>query len=158
MTDPQNLPTAYTYDVLNRLATLAFNGQTAGGPPFLGFVFLSYTGTMGAPPLALSRVGGDTADRSSFVLLYDHFPLPPFTKCAKDGAPAPAISYWDKELKTRKGRESECQHNGAIKKPKANARTTGANLACRQSERLAIVWTQLVLLTGEFPYRTTICT
>jgi RHS repeat-associated protein len=28
MTDPQNLPTAYTYDVLNRLATLAFNGQT----------------------------------------------------------------------------------------------------------------------------------
>jgi hypothetical protein len=31
MTDPQNLPTAYTYDVLNRLATLAFNGQTTGG-------------------------------------------------------------------------------------------------------------------------------
>ena len=30
MTDPQNLPTAYTYDVLNRLATLAFNGQSPG--------------------------------------------------------------------------------------------------------------------------------
>jgi RHS repeat-associated protein len=28
MTDPQNLGTAYTYDVLNRLFTLAFNGQT----------------------------------------------------------------------------------------------------------------------------------
>jgi RHS repeat-associated protein len=28
MTDPQNLPTAYSYDVLNRLFTLAFNGQT----------------------------------------------------------------------------------------------------------------------------------
>ena len=28
MTDPQSLPTAYTYDVLNRLHTLAFNGQT----------------------------------------------------------------------------------------------------------------------------------
>ena len=30
MTDPQNLSTAYTYDVLNRLATLAFNGQNPG--------------------------------------------------------------------------------------------------------------------------------
>jgi RHS repeat-associated protein len=33
MIDPQNLTTAYTYDVLNRLATLAFNGQT----PAFGF-------------------------------------------------------------------------------------------------------------------------
>jgi RHS repeat-associated protein len=33
MTDPQNLPTAYTYDALNRLSTLAFNGQT----PAFGF-------------------------------------------------------------------------------------------------------------------------
>ena len=35
LTDPQNLPTAYTYDVLNRLATLAFNGQT----PAFGFTY-----------------------------------------------------------------------------------------------------------------------
>jgi RHS repeat-associated protein len=33
MTDPQSLATAYTYDVLNRLSTLAFNGQT----PAFGF-------------------------------------------------------------------------------------------------------------------------
>jgi RHS repeat-associated protein len=33
MTDPQNLSTAYTYDVLDRLKTLAFNGQT----PAFGF-------------------------------------------------------------------------------------------------------------------------
>ena len=33
MTDPQSLNTAYTYDVLNRLSTLAFNGQT----PAFGF-------------------------------------------------------------------------------------------------------------------------
>ncbi len=33
MTDPQNLATAYTYDTLNRLSTLAFNGQT----PAFGF-------------------------------------------------------------------------------------------------------------------------
>jgi len=33
MTDPQNLPTAYSYDVLNRLKTLAFNGQN----PAFGF-------------------------------------------------------------------------------------------------------------------------
>ena len=33
MTDPQNLQTIYTYDVLNRLSTLAFNGQT----PAFGF-------------------------------------------------------------------------------------------------------------------------
>jgi RHS repeat-associated protein len=33
MTDPQSLSTAYTYDVLNRLSTLAFNGQT----PAFGF-------------------------------------------------------------------------------------------------------------------------
>jgi RHS repeat-associated protein len=33
MTDPQNLSTAYTYDALNRLSTLAFNGQT----PTFGF-------------------------------------------------------------------------------------------------------------------------
>jgi RHS repeat-associated protein len=33
MTDPQNLSTAYTYDVLNRLKTLAFNGQS----PSFGF-------------------------------------------------------------------------------------------------------------------------
>jgi YD repeat-containing protein len=33
MTDPQSLATAYTYDTLNRLSTLAFNGQT----PAFGF-------------------------------------------------------------------------------------------------------------------------
>jgi len=33
MTDPQSLNTAHTYDVLNRLSTLAFNGQT----PAFGF-------------------------------------------------------------------------------------------------------------------------
>lgn len=33
MTDPQNLATAYTYDTLNRLSTLAFNGQS----PAFGF-------------------------------------------------------------------------------------------------------------------------
>ena len=33
MTDPQNLSTAYTYDALNRLSTLAFNGQS----PAFGF-------------------------------------------------------------------------------------------------------------------------
>ena len=30
MTDPQSLSTAYTYDVLNRLSTLAFNGGKPG--------------------------------------------------------------------------------------------------------------------------------
>jgi len=33
MTDRQNLPTAYGYDSLNRISTLAFNGQT----PAFGF-------------------------------------------------------------------------------------------------------------------------
>ena len=35
MTDPQNLPTTYGYDVLNRLSSLAFNGQS----PAFGFVY-----------------------------------------------------------------------------------------------------------------------
>ena len=30
MTDPQSLPTTYGYDVLNRLTSLAFNGQSPG--------------------------------------------------------------------------------------------------------------------------------
>ena len=30
MTDPQSLPTSYGYDVLNRLTSLAFNGQSPG--------------------------------------------------------------------------------------------------------------------------------
>jgi len=30
MTDPQNLPTRYGYDTLNRLTSLAFNGQNPG--------------------------------------------------------------------------------------------------------------------------------
>jgi uncharacterized protein RhaS with RHS repeats len=33
MTDPQSLATSYGYDVLNRLSSLAFNGQN----PALGF-------------------------------------------------------------------------------------------------------------------------
>jgi hypothetical protein len=38
MDDPQNLATVYTYDALNRLSTLAFNGQT---PAFGGWPSLS---------------------------------------------------------------------------------------------------------------------
>lgn len=45
MTDPQNLPTAYNYDTLNRLSTLAFNGQT----PAFGF---------GYDSLSLAHFGG----------------------------------------------------------------------------------------------------
>ena len=47
MTDPQNLATAYTYDVLNRLHTLAFNGQN---PTFVfGYDALSRRNSLSRP-------------------------------------------------------------------------------------------------------------
>jgi YD repeat-containing protein len=47
MTDPQNLSTAYTYDVLNRLHTLAFNGQN---PTFVfGYDALSRRNSLTRP-------------------------------------------------------------------------------------------------------------
>jgi len=66
MTDPQNLPTAYTYDVLNRLATLAFNGQT---PAFtFGYDSLSRRTSLTRPNGLNTTYGYDPASNLLSVL------------------------------------------------------------------------------------------
>jgi RHS repeat-associated protein len=66
MTDPQNLGTAYTYDVLNRLFTLAFNGQT---PVFqFGYDALSRRTSLTRPNLVNTTYAYDPASSLTSVL------------------------------------------------------------------------------------------
>jgi len=66
MTDPQNLPTIYGYDVLNRLSTLAFNGQN---PAFgFGYDSLSRRTSLTRPNSVNTTYGYDAVSRLTSVL------------------------------------------------------------------------------------------
>ncbi len=66
MTDPQSLQTAYTYDVLNRLYTLSFNGQT---PVFqFGYDALSRRNSLSRPNGITTTYAYDPASSLTSVL------------------------------------------------------------------------------------------
>lgn len=66
MTDPQNLPTAYTYDVLNRLSTLAFNGQNPGFG--FGYDSLSRRTSLTRPNAVNTTYAYDAVSRLTSIL------------------------------------------------------------------------------------------
>lgn len=66
MTDPQNLPTAYTYDVLNRLSTVAFNGQNPGFG--FGYDSLSRRTSLTRPNAVNTTYGYDAVSRLTSIL------------------------------------------------------------------------------------------
>lgn len=69
MTDPQNLNTAYGYDTLNRLSTLAFNGQS---PAFaFGYDALSRRTSLTRPNNVSTTYGYDAVSRLLSVLHKD---------------------------------------------------------------------------------------
>jgi YD repeat-containing protein len=66
MTDPQTLQTIYTYDTLNRLSTLAFNGQT---PPFgFGYDALSRRTSLTRPNAVNTTYAYDPISRLTSIL------------------------------------------------------------------------------------------
>jgi RHS repeat-associated protein len=66
MTDPQNLPTAYTYDGLNRLNSLAYNGQNPGFG--FGYDALSRRTSLTRPNGVTTSYAYDSVSRLTSIL------------------------------------------------------------------------------------------